>query len=87
MRRYFDTLGPMADPARRGELMHAAHQAFDPIWQSGLVSRTTAYKMLARQLGVPGFYAHISRMHSVQLEAIPNMVAAMTYEIHEKYRR
>jgi hypothetical protein len=38
-----------------------AHAAFDPLWQSGRMSRTRAYKGLARRLGIPVQDCHIGR--------------------------
>jgi hypothetical protein len=37
-----------------------AHQAFDPLWQSGLMGRDAAYSWLAEQLGIPKKYTHIA---------------------------
>lgn len=44
--------GPLATTELR-EARHAAHLAFDPVWQDGRLSRTAAYDWLARELEVP----------------------------------
>jgi hypothetical protein len=38
-----------------------AHAAFDPKWQSGLMTRSEAYTWLALQLGVPRAECHMLR--------------------------
>jgi len=37
----------------------AAHNAFDPLWQSGKMTRSAAYSELARRLGIPKHRAHM----------------------------
>lgn len=44
------------------ELKQRAHDLFDPIWQSGMVSRGLAYHLLAAALEVPERQAHFKRM-------------------------
>lgn len=39
-----------------------AHRAFDPIWQSGAMSRSDAYRWLAAQLGIPFNDCHMVKM-------------------------
>lgn len=36
-----------------------AHAAFDPIWKSGEMSRSAAYRWLAQQLGIPEAQCHM----------------------------
>lgn len=35
-----------------------AHEAFDPLWKNGLMTRSAAYKLLADKLGL-----HVSKCH------------------------
>jgi hypothetical protein len=44
------------------ELRDKAHKSFDRIWQEGRMSRTFAYRWLARRLGMTRKQAHMSRM-------------------------
>lgn len=39
----------------------AAHQAFDQIWKSGLMTRPQAYAWLAMKLDLPTEYCHMSQ--------------------------
>ena len=45
-----------ADLRRAKQLTHAK---FDPLWKSGQMSRSAAYRWLADQLGIPGDECHI----------------------------
>jgi hypothetical protein len=45
-----ESLGRLADAELRAAKM-AAHEAFDPLWKDGHVSRREAYLWLARRLG------------------------------------
>ena len=58
-------LGRLADRALRAA-KQAAHQAFDPLWTSGGMSRTDAYRWLAYQLGIEMEACHIG-MFDVEL--------------------
>lgn len=40
----------------------AAHAAFDPLWQSGKLSRGVAYEWLASELGIPVTACHMVLM-------------------------
>ena len=37
-----------------------AHTVFDPLWKSGKMSRSQAYKWLAQELGLPAKQTHIA---------------------------
>jgi hypothetical protein len=39
-----------------------AHNAFDPIWESGEMTRSEAYAWLAEQLGIPKKRCHMEQM-------------------------
>lgn len=59
-------------PRSTSQLRIKAHELFDPIWKTGLVSRSKAYRLLARDLGVPERKAHFGRMKHVDLlDALP----------------
>ena len=45
--------------AETRQLRHAAHEAFDPMWESGAMSRSAAYRALAEHLGLPVRKTHI----------------------------
>ena len=51
-------LGRIANKELR-QLKHQAHEAFDPIWQKGRVSRSEAYEILSIALGLPIWQTHI----------------------------
>lgn len=38
-------------PAKRAR--RSAHEAFDPIWMSGTMTRSEAYRWLAKQMRLP----------------------------------
>lgn len=60
-------LGLMADKATR-LLRKDAHTAFDPLWRSGLMSRSRAYQWLAEQLQIDVGACHISWLSKRQLK-------------------
>ena len=62
-------LGRMADKKTR-QLRAKAHQVFDPLWKSGAMSRTEAYNLLARHLGIAYEQCHISQMNVEQLQYV-----------------
>lgn len=47
-----------------------AHNAFDVIWKSGLMTRSEAYAWLAEKLGVEEDYAHMSGMTQERAERV-----------------
>lgn len=51
-------LGRLANAELRKKKM-AAHALFDPIWRTGQMSRSEAYKMLAEKLGIEQKDCHI----------------------------
>lgn len=52
------SLGRLANKELR-QLKHQAHEAFDPIWREGFISRSDAYKILSIALGLPQEQTHI----------------------------
>lgn len=51
-------LGRLANPELRAA-KQKAHQAFDPLWKSGKMSRTGAYSWLSKILEIPPKDCHI----------------------------
>ncbi|EFQ8878640.1 hypothetical protein H0J13_004560 [Salmonella enterica] len=62
-------LGRMADGKTR-VLRVKAHAAFDPLWQSGSMSRTKAYLQLSRKLGIDIKDCHIAMLSDAQLQTV-----------------
>ncbi len=52
----------------------AAHDAFDPIWQSGFMSRTDAYRWLAKAMGLPAHKAHMEQFDAEQCARVVRLV-------------
>lgn len=48
----------------------AAHNAFDPLWQSGKFSRGVAYEWLASELGIPVTACHMVLMDVAMCERV-----------------
>jgi len=57
-------LGRIANKELR-ELKHQAHEAFDPLWKDGYMSRTDAYAALAYSLGLDIEHTHIGMFDEV----------------------
>lgn len=62
-------LGRLADATLRKK-KKAAHAAFDPLWQSGEMTRPQAYEWLAGQLGLPVEHTHIGMFSVSQCEVV-----------------
>lgn len=60
---------------------NAAHNAFDNLWESGLVKRDTAYAMLSDRLGRQ---AHIKEMTLEELQKVPGWVTEMRAALEER---
>jgi len=52
------SLGRVANKELRA-LKRQAHEAFDPLWKNGLISRKTAYQILSKAFGLPIEQTHI----------------------------
>lgn len=52
---------PLADRETL-DARQAAHAAFDPIWKSGAMSRSAAYRWLSEQTGIPVKQCHMALM-------------------------
>lgn len=62
-------MGRLAGPETRS-LKMAAHAAFDPLWKSGRMSRTKAYKWLQEQTGLSERECHIGWMSDADLKRV-----------------
>jgi cobyrinic acid a,c-diamide synthase len=69
----------MADKKTR-QMRAEAHRHFDPLWKSGGMTRTDAYKMLARHLGIPHEKCHISQMNVEQLQYVIEQCKGLTFD-------
>ena len=58
----------------------AAHSAFDPLWQSGKMTRTAAYSELARRLGIPKRQAHMQMFDIATCERVVQMFLVDEFE-------
>lgn len=72
-------LGRMADKKTR-QLRARAHTHFDPLWKSGAMSRTEAYRLLSRNLNIPAEQCHISQMNVEQLKFVIEHCRGFSYE-------
>lgn len=62
-------LGRLANAELRAA-KQAAHVAFDPVWKSGLMDRTAAYKWLAETLDITEAECHIGWMNLHQCKSV-----------------
>ena len=68
---------PGSDLARARQ---AAHRAFDPLWQSGKMTRTQAYAWLAWELGIPAKDCHMLRMDSSMCHKVFELCTLIDFE-------
>jgi len=59
-----------------------AHKVFDSLWQSGLVGRSKAYALLARELGISPSECHMKLMDKPTAWRVPKAA----YEIGKRLR-
>jgi hypothetical protein len=78
-------LGRLANAELR-RAKQAAHKAFDPLWQSGKMSRTQAYRRLAEQMGMSQKECHIGMFTTQQCEEAIKAVLRIAVEPLLKYR-
>jgi hypothetical protein len=69
---------PLGDLAREDlrDARRAAHDAFDPLWQSGVMKRADAYAWLSHATGIPEFRCRIGMMDVEQCRRVVDAVAA-----------
>ena len=70
---------PLTDAATH-KARSAAHAAFDPIWQRGIVSRSTAYVALAGALGIERSACHMKLMPAAIAARVPAIAAHLERE-------
>lgn len=58
----------------------AAHAAFDPLWQSGRMTRRQAYGELARRLGIPKHKAHMQMFDIAMCERVVALFLADDFD-------
>jgi hypothetical protein len=78
IRCYEDThkpLGTLANAETR-HWRHLAHKALDPLWQGGQRSRSSVYRWLAQELGVPKEQAHIGHFDVEDCKRVIALVRA-----------
>jgi hypothetical protein len=66
-----------ADSATRSARI-AAHDAFDPMWQRGAMSRREAYRWLSQSLGIPEHQCHMKQMDRETCERVVALCAPIT---------
>lgn len=71
---------PLVDRSTH-EARKAAHVAFDPLWKTRQVSRTEAYALLARALGLSSEACHISLMDAALARRVPDAVDRIRDEL------
>ncbi|WP_371432908.1 zinc-finger-containing protein [Novosphingobium sp.] len=69
---------PCGPETRRAR--HAAHAAFDPIWRSGRMTRASAYKWLAGELGIDPSVCHIGMMTADRAWRVVEVIRAAEHE-------
>lgn len=62
---------PVGAEGRKARM--AAHEAFDPLWRSGGMKRSDAYKWLAEKLGTSPAKTHISWMTADQAKRVADL--------------
>jgi hypothetical protein len=65
-------------PLARARCM--AHSAFDPMWQSGKMSRSEAYTWLARQLSIPKHRCHMLQFDIEMCNRVVEVCTANDFE-------
>lgn len=70
---------PLVDKATH-EARMMAHAAFDPLWRSGQMKRSFAYKALAKKMTLPRKDCHIKLMSAEVAARVPEYAAAIAKE-------
>jgi hypothetical protein len=71
-------LGRLADAELR-LAKTAAHQAFDPLWRFGDMSRSDAYKWLAKRMNIPPAQCHIGMFDVAQCQEVKTQVMSRDF--------
>lgn len=61
-----------------------AHEAFDPLWQGGYMSRNAAYRWLAGELGMTQEECHMSRFDEVTCRRVVELCLHRYWNRSEK---
>ena len=69
-----EPMGELADEALR-DARRAAHAAFDPLWQQGVMTREAAYEWLAEAMDIPLIRCRIGRMSLADCRRVVELVA------------
>lgn len=59
-----------------------AHDALDPLWKEGRLTRTEAYRMLAKEMEIPRDRCHIGDMNLDQLQKVPYTVQRIKFKLN-----
>ena len=70
---------PLADRETH-EARRRAHEAFDPLWKSGRMSRTKAYTQLAKAMGLSPSDCHMKQMTAEQAKRVPAIAQQLLTE-------
>lgn len=57
-----------------------AHNVFDPIWQSGEMTRSEAYRWLAERMGLSRSKCHMERMDEAQCDRVVDICLRRDFE-------
>ena len=74
-------------PAAKGSALAQArilaHSAFDTLWQSGQMTRSVAYRVLARQLDIAKHECHIGNFDQATCEKVIALYVPNEFEVLE----
>jgi len=76
-------LGRLANAELRAA-KSAAHAAFDPVWQEGVVKRGSAYAWLAEKLGIQAKQCHIGEFDVDQCKRVVQIVKEHRHELEAR---
>ncbi len=75
----FNPLGRLANAELR-KAKSAAHRAFDPLWRDGHMSRSAAYKALARKLNLSKKECHIGMFDVPTCKQVEKLIKPILIE-------
>ena len=71
---------PLAD-AETHEARKAAHAAFDKVWRDGRLSRSAAYRYLAREMRMTHDECHVKLMNAAQARRVVEIAERMKEKV------
>lgn len=75
-------MGTKAEPGSPlAKARMAAHKAFDPKWQSGSMSRSAAYRWLAKEMGMTRDECHMFEMNEEQALRVVFLCTIDSFEV------